>query len=118
MTRYLMIATAAFGLIAGAAVPALAASDVVVHEHAAAHGIKMMSKSVSYRDLDISTAQGADSLVSRIRRASKTVCQHGYKGKMSLHERRGYDQCVDEAMQEAVQGVNSSQVTAAYQKAN
>ncbi len=117
MIRYLMITAATLGLIAAAA-PTLAASEVVVHEHAAAHGIKMMSKSVRYQDLDLSTAQGADTLVSRIRSASKTVCQHGYKGKMSLHERKDYDRCVGEAMQEAVQGVNSPKVSAAYQASN
>ncbi len=87
--------------------------DVIVHEHLSSATHEVRSKHVRYTDVDISTAHGAETLVRRIKNASEMVCGPR-KGKMSLHERSAYNQCMKEAMDEAVLSANSPAVTAAY----
>ena len=119
MTRELMITAAALGLLAGA--PAFAAAvsphapyhDVIVHEHLSSNTHEVKSKHVRYHDVDISTPQGAETLVTRIKNASEMVCGP-HKGKMTLKERTDHKQYVKEAMDEAVLSANSPAVTAAY----
>lgn len=116
MNRTPLITAAALAVLAAAALPAFAASDIVVHDHGPHAAKRTTSKTVRFGDLDVSTPAGADALLSRIRTASRTVCSHGYRGRMSLHERRDFDRCVNEAVQEGVQSANSPLVTAAFEK--
>ncbi len=123
MIRTLTITTAVLGLFAAAAAPAFAAAtsphapyhDVLVHERAPGSAHETKSKHVRYTDVDISTSHGAETLVRRIKNASEMVCGP-HKGKMSLKERTDYKQCMKEAMDDAVQSVNSPTVTDAYKK--
>ena len=121
MNRTLMITTAALGLFAAAAAPAFAASaphDLIVHEHLSSSTHEVRSKHVRYQDVDISTADGAAALVKRIENASERVCGGPHNRKTSLKEKADYKQCVKDAADEAVRGVNSPAVTQAYGKAS
>jgi len=119
MIRTLTITTAALGLFAAAAAPAFAASashDIVVHEHASSSTHEVKSKHVHYRDVDISTAHGAETLARRIENASERVCGGPHNRKTSLREKSEYKQCVSEAAEDAIRSVNSPAVTQAYKK--
>ena len=123
MTRTLMITAAAIGLVAGG-LPAFAAvtpyhahdsmPDVIVHTPPTAHGPHVASTHVRYHDLNLSTHQGVETLLVRIRKAAKKVCAPAPMGKRSIHETADYKQCLRDAADEAVQGVNSPAVTEAY----
>ena len=58
---------------------------------------------------------GAEALLGRIKDAAKKVCAPAPHGKVTLQERSDYKQCLKDATEEAVNGVNSPALTAAYQ---
>lgn len=67
---------------------------------------------VSYRDLDLSSAQGAKALYRRIDRAAIHVCAR-LNGR-SLHEKTQFQQCRREAIANAVASVNRTTLTAEH----
>jgi UrcA family protein len=102
-TFYRLSAT---GLIVGllAAAPAFAAGD------------QGPSMTVRFADLDISRPDDARELLSRIERGAKRVCQfNGIAGYPTYG--RVLRQCIEEAVERAVEGVGSPQLTAAYSDA-
>jgi UrcA family protein len=65
-----------------------------------------VSERVSYRDLNITQEAGARALVSRIRQAAKHVCGP-YELDDMLDGGRGFSRCVNDAIQGAVDRLNS-----------
>jgi UrcA family protein len=123
MTRLLTITAAAIGLLAA---PALAGNlidshphhnmkDVIVHPPTSAHGPHVASTHVKYNDVDASTPEGAKVVLSRIKAAAKKVCAPAPKGKRPMQETVDYKNCLKDATEEGVKGVNEPAVTAAYQ---
>jgi UrcA family protein len=69
------------------------------------------STTVNYADLNLSTSDGATTLLHRIRRAAKGVCgEHG----PSLVEVADWQACVISATDDAVRSVHSPLLTALY----
>jgi UrcA family protein len=93
------VSSAAFGIaIAAASCTALADNS------SAASGQEDRSITVSYSDLDLSHAAGAETLYSRLRNAANAVC--GPKVDLrKLRERRTRQQCVASALDNAVADV-------------
>jgi UrcA family protein len=69
------------------------------------------SVTVSFRDLDLSTPEGAKALYGRIQRAAKQVC--GYQGA-DLIEQSIWRSCYRNAISDAVGKVNSPLLTAVH----
>lgn len=69
------------------------------------------SVTVSYRDLDLSTPEGAKALYGRIQRAAKQVC--GYAGA-DMIEQSIWNSCYRNAISDAVGKVNSPLLTAVH----
>ncbi len=126
MTRTLMITAATIALVIGAA-PAFASDyrdnpnhphhamkDVIVHPPQTAHGPHVASTHVKYEEQDVSSPAAAEALLGRIKRAAKRVCAPAPHGKRTMQETADYKQCLRDATDEAVQGVNSPALTAAY----
>ena len=123
MTPILITATAMALLAAGS--PALAANlqtnhphhamkDVIIHPPTSSHGPHVASTHLQYEEEDVSSPQAATALLGRIRVAAKKVCAPAPHGKVSMQENADYKQCLKDGTEEAVRGVNSSYLTAAY----
>jgi UrcA family protein len=67
---------------------------------------------VHYADLDLSRPKDAHRLYGRIRRAAATVCANHPDG--SLERFKEYKKCLGKAVTEAVEKVQSEQVTAIH----
>jgi UrcA family protein len=67
--------------------------------------------SVTYRDLNLSTLAGANSLYQRIRGAARVVCSQPEYG---LRSQRLYKDCYTDAISGAVAAVNNPNLTAVY----
>jgi UrcA family protein len=82
---------------------------------ALADGSAYASRSVTvhYRDLDLSTAAGADWLYHRIEGAARFSC--GDEGR-SLREQSDWKSCYQRAIADAVAAVNSPALTAVYNR--
>lgn len=134
MTRKLTITLAAVGLLVGATLPALGQNrppraprsgvhDITIHEHlqapvAGAQSAPTQhprSKTVRYSDQDLESRDGARVVVRRIRNAAMAVCGPS-RGRRPLSDRSQHQQCVQQAMDEAVQGMNAPMVTQVYQE--
>ena len=115
MRRTLIIALAA-------ALPALAAAEtptVTIHtprNYPVEREVK--STTVSLRDYDLNTAQGAESAVGRLRRAAERTCGPGPSSKRALPDLRDYQQCVDSALADAVQQTGNANLLGVYQRAD
>jgi len=71
---------------------------------------------VHYEDLDLSRPEDARRLYGRIKRAARTVCDnHPSSDIKRLNE---YEKCLGKAMTEAVEKVQSEQVTAIHRAHN
>ena len=70
--------------------------------------------SVNYRDLNLSTIEGAITLHERLKGAARTVCD-GLTGVAAYQEWRS---CFEAAMADAVATVNSPLLTAVHRAAN
>lgn len=77
-----------------------------------AHGAR--SVSVNYRDLNLSTIEGAITLYERLKGAARTVCD-GMTGGAVYQEWRS---CYEAAMADAVATVNSPLLTAVHRGPN
>ena len=76
----------------------------------AAEPAGVRSVTVNFRDLNLSTIEGATALYLRIRRAADTVCSDtGTRGLAAYHEWRS---CYQAAIADAVAKVNSPLLTA------
>ena len=123
MTRVLTITAAAIGLLAAPAFaanlqsshPHHAMKDVIVHPPASSHSPHVASTHLRYDDVDAESAEGAKVLLGRIKAAAKKVCAPAPKGKRSLQETSDYKQCLRDATEDGVKGVNTPALTAAYQ---
>jgi UrcA family protein len=75
--------------------------------------IVTQSKTVSYADLDLSQAAGAQTLLARIHGAAKWVCGPA-EGHEDLQDVTSYRTCIKLAEDRAVADVNRPTVTAMY----
>jgi UrcA family protein len=71
--------------------------------------------SVDYRDLNLSTIQGAMTLYERLKGAARTVCDGSMTGVVAYHEWRS---CYDAAIADAVAKVNSPLLTTVHRGPN
>ena len=69
------------------------------------------SETVSYRDLNLSTIEGATALYQRIRRAANSVCDEPGSGVTRYQE---WKSCYQAAIADAVAKVNSPLLTSVY----
>jgi UrcA family protein len=69
------------------------------------------SETVSYRDLDLSTIEGATTLYQRLKSAARHVCDEPGANPFALQEWRS---CYDAAMADAVAKVNNALLTTLY----
>lgn len=67
---------------------------------------------VSYADLDLGKPQGVDTLYARLKGAAKAAC--GDADARNLRERALVRECRDEALANAVDGINHSALTAKH----
>jgi UrcA family protein len=69
------------------------------------------SVTVNYRDLNLSTIEGATTLYQRLRGAARSVCDGELSG---VHAYREWRSCYDAAIADAVTKVNSPLLTSLY----
>lgn len=108
---------AAFALAVLLTAPAAAqpsVSEVTVRAHPHPN-VEVRSKAVSYRDLDMKTIEGAETLLGRIRRAAEVVCSPAPAMK-SIREFQDYERCRAEAIQGAVAQTKSPELSALYSR--
>ena len=79
------------------------------------HAIPARSVTVKYRDLNLSTIEGATALYQRLKSAARLVCDEPSTG---LDEHRVYQACFRAAIADAVTKVNSPLLTAVYEGPN
>lgn len=70
---------------------------------------------VSYADLDLTRAEGAQTLYRRLRAAARQVCDAGHDMR-ALAERARYRACVDKALEEAVRTIDRDVLTALHRR--
>jgi UrcA family protein len=103
------------GLIAAAVFGALASSFSAVSSPVRA-GDGAQSITVTYQDLDLDAAQGANVLYGRIHQAAESACAYLDHGDvLSLQHLRS---CINGAVARAVSEVNSSALRAVYDAKN
>jgi UrcA family protein len=86
----------------------LSAAAIPAH----ASDIQQVSTTVHLGDLDLSTSDGAQAAMSRIRRAAREDCGPDPDVR-EFDSRRQYNQCVDQAVDRAVASLDMPMVTAA-----
>jgi UrcA family protein len=69
-------------------------------------------KVVSFRDLNLNSAEGIEVLYKRIRSAAHEVCADPYRYDLSEFKLRP---CIDDAMSRAIAQVNSPMLTSLYE---
>jgi len=74
--------------------------------------VNVLSKRVSYADLNLDSDQGAKVLYTRIRNAAQDVCAP--LGGADLARRSQFSGCVSKSIATSVTSVNNSRVTAMY----
>lgn len=85
-------------LAAGSALPAHGADE------------ERVTAKVRYADLNLDSAEGAQALLRRIRRAARDVCSPVAGAGVEAH--REFDVCLTQAVDEAVADVNKPKVSA------
>jgi UrcA family protein len=84
----------------------LGAAQASAAEPAGTHSV-----TVNYRDLNLSTIQGATALYQRLTRAARSVCDGPATG---VHAYQEWRSCYEAAMADAVAKVNSPLLTSLY----
>lgn len=80
-----------------------------------AAGDEVPRLTVSYADLDLTRAEGAQTLYRRLRSAARQVCDAGYDMR-ALAERARYRACVEKAVEEAVRTIDRDVLTALHRR--
>ncbi len=105
--------TRRFSSAPGAAVLALSVSGFAIAAASAADNDPYVRTArVSYSDLDLGRSADAQVLYSRIGRAARKVCRADYGA--TLRERAFESKCIVKAIDDAVQSVSNTNLTAAY----
>src|SRR5690242_18162139 len=94
------------------AVSSLVAVLCAAQAPAADRSDSLRSQTVSYRDLNLNTIEGATILYQRIRGAASAVC--GGDAGRRLEEWQAYNGCFKHAIAQAVVKVNSPMLTAVH----
>jgi UrcA family protein len=112
-----ILAIAAVVALAGApaAVYAQPVGEVEVEAPALKPGEAITHQTVKFADLNINTSSGAETLLRRIRNASKFVCgpQPSHPGELRNHQ--DYKTCRNNAVDHAVTAVANENVSKVYQ---
>jgi UrcA family protein len=74
--------------------------------------IEIKGKVVNYRDLNVETPEGVQTLLGEIRRAAEAVCSPA--PDRNLRDARDYERCKAEAIDAALAQVNSPALSAGY----
>jgi UrcA family protein len=89
-----------------------AISSSFIAPSAGAAGLEPLSVTVKYGDLDVSRAQGAITLYSRIRAAAEKVCSPFEAGGVAAKMR--FNGCIDKAISDAVKTIHQPELSAFY----
>jgi UrcA family protein len=116
MLKFAVLSTAT--LVLAAAMPAAVAaqptvSEVTVRAHPRP-GVEVKSKVVNYRDLNIKTPEGVQTLLGRIRQASEEVCSPVPDSIRNIGDFSNYEGCKTDAMHGALAQVKSPALSAVY----
>ena len=79
------------------------------------HAIATRSVTVNYRDLNLSTIEGATTLYERLKGAARRVCDEPTSG---LDQHRAYQACYRAAIADAVTKVNNPLLTKVFEGPN
>ena len=120
MSPRAILAAAVAGLIAGG--PAIAAAqphsgEVTVHAPTKAPysgGRERKSEVVHFTDLNLASADGAQSLYRRLSAATEHVCMP-LPNRGNLKDAEDYSNCTTNALRYAVQDINNPALTQVYQ---
>jgi UrcA family protein len=89
------------------------ATPVAAEVHAARPDAQIPVRTVTFGDLDLARAQGADALLMRLKAAGRKVCgDRPYAGDTGAYRR--YRACVGKAVQRAVDDIGSPVVSARH----
>lgn len=106
--------------LAAAASPALAQStlpDVIVREPMPLQaGHEMKTEDVKFADLNLNSAAGADSLVRRLKAASKRVCSPAPSHAGEIQNHADYKACLNGPVDGAVAAIGNPQVQQAWDR--
>lgn len=100
---HLAAASLALALGAAALAPGAAAQELeplTIYGHAPRPGSEVVAVPVSYGDLNLSTYEGADAMLGRIRVAARTIC--GAESANPMDRATIYRPCVEEIVWRAV----------------
>jgi UrcA family protein len=99
--------------LASLCVAALAALACITGSQGAhAQSAEPLTETVSFKDLDLTSEQGAQILYVRLQRAARQVCAP--LENLELSRRRTWQSCVDDALGSAVTQVNNPLVAALH----
>ena len=117
MFKSAILSTATLGLAAAMAVSAAAqptVSEVTVRATPTRPGAEVRSKVVSYRDLNVGTQEGVQTLLGRIRQAGEDVCSPAPDTLRNIADFQDYQRCRTEALNGALAQVDSPALAALY----
>lgn len=103
--KYAALAVLVIGTFAGV----LGSASTYAEPHAA----EVISVHVAYSDLDLNSTAGVETLYQRLRGAARNAC--GDSGKR-ISEIVAYRACYNRALEAAVSGFNSMQLTALHER--
>jgi UrcA family protein len=104
--------TKALRIVWGIVASAVVASGGSNAAQAAEPDNTVAHKVVSFRDLNLNSAEGVEVLYKRIRSAAHDVCADPYRYDLSEFKLRP---CIDDAMSRAIAQVNNPMLTSLYQ---
>lgn len=98
-------------IVAGTFAGAIGSASTYAEPHAA----QAVTIEVVYSDLDLASTAGVETLYQRLRGAARNAC--GESGKR-ISEIRAYRACYGNALEAAVSGFNSVQLTALHEQSD
>jgi UrcA family protein len=115
--RHRLLAVFACVLAPAALAVAQPVSEVVIHAHPHAGDKEIKSLNVKLGDLNLGSANGAETAVGRIRRAAERACApEPHPRELKVLE--DYNACVNGAMKDAVGQTHSANVQGVYDRAD
>jgi UrcA family protein len=90
-------------------------SPVIVHGQKAA-GTETKDETIKVADLNLNTAAGAETFIGRVRGAASRVCKPKPTHKGNFKDVSDYDKCRDDAVKQAVAGLNNPNVQQVFDR--
>ncbi|MEP6885478.1 MAG: UrcA family protein [Gammaproteobacteria bacterium] len=116
MRRYTKMKTAIHALLGTAYLASLGAcTDVYAANAPSNQSLEFAQRTVKFADLDLTRAEGAATLYSRIRSAARLVCTPTF-ATWEWEAAKSARPCIDKAIDHAVADVNAPALTSYYTK--